>query len=77
MKLKNVTNVDKFFDAVRMCEGYVELVTQNGDRLSLKSTLSQYVSIVKFFSGGCISEMEIITHNASDAKILFRYMINE
>lgn len=76
MKLKNITNVDKFFDAVRMCEGYVELVTQNGDRLNLKDTLSQYVTFVRFFSGGCTSEMEIITHNDSDAQRLFSYIIN-
>ena len=41
MKLKNVTNVDKFFDAVRMCEGYVELVTQNGDRLNLIAAVTK------------------------------------
>ena len=76
MKVKNITNVDKFFDAVRMCEGYVELVTQNGDRLSLNATLSQYVTLVRFFSGDCTSEMEIITHNDSDAQRLFHYIIN-
>ncbi len=76
MKIKNVVNIDQFFEDVRKCEGYVELVTQNGDRLSLKSTLSQYVSMVRFFSGKYMSEMEIITHNAGDSKLLFRYMIN-
>lgn len=76
MKLKNITNVDKFFDAVRMCEGYVELVTQNGDRLSLKDTLSQYVTRVRFFSGDCIPEMEIIIHKDSDAQRLVSYIIN-
>ncbi len=76
MKIKNITNIDQFFETVRKCEGYVELVTQNGDRLSLKSTLSQYVSMVRFFSGGYMKEMEIITHNAGDAQLLFSYMIN-
>ena len=43
MKVQNITNIDKFFEVVDSCTGKVELVTGEGDRLNLKSKLSQYV----------------------------------
>ena len=44
MKVSNIKDVDKFFEVVDSCAGKVELVTGEGDRLNLKSKLSQYVS---------------------------------
>ena len=44
MKVSNIKDIDKFFAVVDSCEGRVELVTGEGDRLNLKSKLSQYVS---------------------------------
>ena len=45
MKVSNIKDVEKFFEVVDSCEGKVELVTGEGDRLNLKSKLSQYVSL--------------------------------
>ena len=44
MKVQNITDIEGFFKVVDSCEGKVELVTGEGDRLNLKSKLSQYVS---------------------------------
>ena len=44
MKVQNITDIDAFFKVVDNCKGRVELVTGEGDRLNLKSKLSQYVS---------------------------------
>ena len=52
MKVSNIKDIDKFFSVVDSCEGRVELVTGEGDRLNLKSKLSQYVSLANIFSGG-------------------------
>ena len=52
MKVSNIKDVDKFFEVVDSCKGKVELVTGEGDRLNLKSKLSQYVSLANIFSGG-------------------------
>ena len=52
MKVSNIKDIDKFFAVVDSCEGRVELVTGEGDRLNLKSKLSQYVSLANIFSGG-------------------------
>ena len=41
MKVSNIKDIQKFFDVVDSCAGKVELVTGEGDRLNLKSKLSQ------------------------------------
>ena len=48
MKVSNIKDIQKFFDVVDSCAGKVELVTGEGDRLNLKSKLSQYVSPVSY-----------------------------
>ena len=62
MKVQNITNIEKFFEVVDNCKGRVELVTGEGDRLNLKSKLSQYVSMANIFSNGEIPELEIIAY---------------
>ena len=52
MKVQNITDIEGFFKVVDSCEGKVELVTGEGDRLNLKSKLSQYVSMANIFSNG-------------------------
>lgn len=76
MKIKNITNVEKFFEVVDSCEGKVELVTGEGDRLNLKSKLCQYVSLANIFSNGEIPELEIIASEKEDIDKLFNFMIN-
>ena len=63
MKVQNITDVEKFFSVVDSCKGKVELVTGEGDRLNLKSKLSQYVSLANIFSNGEIPELEIVAHD--------------
>ena len=76
MKVSNIKDIDKFFEVVDSCKGRVELVTGEGDRLNLKSKLSQYVSLATIFSNGEIPEMEIIAHEKEDIDRLISYMIN-
>lgn len=76
MKVRNITNVEKFFQVVDSCQGKVELVTGEGDRLNLKSKLCQYVSLANVFSNGEIPELEIIAYEKEDIDKLIQYMIN-
>lgn len=76
MKVQNINDVEKFFEVIDSCEGKVELVTGEGDRLNLKSKLSQYVSLAKIFSNGEIPELEIVAHEAEDVSRLLNFMIN-
>jgi len=76
MIVTNITNVEKFFATINKCEGKVELVTEQGDRFNLKSTLSQYVSFVKVLANRTVPSIEIITSNHDDVEKLMKFMIN-
>ncbi len=76
MKVQNITNIDKFFRVIDSCEGKVELVTGEGDRLNLKSKLSQYVSMANIFSDGTIEELELIAYEPADIDRLVNFMVN-
>lgn len=75
MKVQNIKNIEKFFQVVDKCSGRVELVTGEGDRLNLKSKLSQYVSMANIFSNGEIPELEIIAYEAEDIGKLVNFMM--
>ena len=77
MKIDNIKDIDGFFKVVDQCKGKVELVTGEGDRLNLKSKLSQYVSMAKIFSNGAIPELELLAHEKEDVDRLINFMMNE
>ena len=63
MTFTNMNNIDKFFETVDKCEGKVELVTEQGDRFNLKSTLTKYVIFVKIVSNCIVPSVIINTYN--------------
>ena len=75
MKVMGITDIGKFFEVVDSCKGKVELVTGEGDRLNLKSKLSQYVSMANIFSNGEIPELEIIAYEPEDISKLVNFMM--
>ncbi|MBR2258438.1 MAG: polya polymerase [Blautia sp.] len=75
MKLTNITDVDGFFKTIDQCKGKVELVTAEGDRLNLKSKLSQYVSLANLFANAEIPEMELVAYEHEDLERLINYMM--
>lgn len=78
MKLSNIKDVDKFFKVIDSCKGRVDLVTGEGDRLNLKSKLSQYISLANIFSvKENIPQLEIVAYEPDDVKKLIDFMINE
>lgn len=76
MKVQNITDIEAFFKVIDQCKGKVELVTGEGDRLNLKSKLSQYVSMANIFSNGEIPELEIIAYEKEDIDKLISFMMN-
>ncbi|MCR4806692.1 MAG: polya polymerase [Lachnospiraceae bacterium] len=76
MKVTKIKDVNKFFEVVDSCKGKVELVTGEGDRLNLKSKLSQYVSLANIFSDGTIEELEIVAYEPEDIDRLVNFMCN-
>lgn len=75
MKVQNITDINKFFEVVDKCQGKVELVTGEGDRLNLKSKLCQYVSLANIFSNGKILELELVAYEKEDIDRLLDFMI--
>ena len=51
-------------------------MTGEGDRLNLKSKLSQYVSMANIFSNGEIPELEIIAYEKEDIDRLVKFMVD-
>ncbi|MFI3201237.1 MAG: polya polymerase [Eubacteriales bacterium] len=75
MKVHKISDLDHFFEVVDSCTGRVELVTGEGDRLNLKSKLSQYVSLANIFTDETIDELELIAYEPEDNAKLVEFMI--
>ena len=76
MKVNNIKDINKFFEIVDSCQGRVELVTGEGDRINLKSQLSKYVSLATVFSSGTITEIEIVAYDPEDTHKIINFMMN-
>lgn len=76
MKFENIADIDGFFREIEACQGRVELVTDEGDRLNLKSKLTQYLALAKVFSGGNLPEMEIVASHKEDMDRLAYFMMS-
>lgn len=59
MKIKDIKEPKHFFDAVNGCKGSVELLTAEGDRLNLRSTLCQYIALTQMFQDGRVEGVEL------------------
>lgn len=75
MKVKNITDVNKFLEMICHCKGTVELITSDGDRLNLKSKLCQYIALTQMFSDAKIDEIEIIAYEPEDTQMILEYLI--
>ncbi|MGN1138061.1 MAG: hypothetical protein ACI4RM_01335 [Ruminococcus sp.] len=66
-------NVSEFLAVLDTCEGNVYLVTRDGDKLNLKSKLSQLLGLTQLIEGGKIADASIICENMEDERKLFRF----
>lgn len=79
MRITNIKDTTAFFKVIDSCKGKVELVTGEGDRLNLRSKLSQFVSLSSIFAAehAEIPELELIAYEPEDSKRLLEYMVNQ
>ena len=76
MNIYNVENPEKFLEVIKQCKGTVELISQEGDRLNLKSELTKYLAISKLFADNTlINNMELVASDPDDVKFLMQYMM--
>lgn len=66
-------DVPEFLKVLDSCEGEIYLMTRDGDRLNLKSKLSQLVGLTTLIEGGKIAEAFIMCEKESDESKLFRF----
>ncbi len=77
MKILNITEPRRFFAAVNACPGRVELVTAEGDRLNLKSTLCQYIAITQMFEDERMAAAELVVSDPDDFERLRPFLVTE
>lgn len=66
-KLMNLKDIKQLFDAVELCSSTVELVSQEGDRLNLKSELSKKLLAANIFSHGeVVKQLDLVVWEPSD-----------
>lgn len=66
-------NFGKFIEAIDQCKGNVWLVTEEGDKLNLKSKFCQLLGLAKIVEGGMVTEAKIICEDPADDSLLFRF----
>lgn len=73
MKIKNLTQVHDFLSAVDRCNGEVWLQSLDGDKINLKSALSQYIAI-----GALLQEkgdwLELFCAEKDDEAVLLQFL---
>ena len=67
--------VQAFLAEIDKCEGDVFLVTDEGDRLNLKSNLCQLIGLTQLIEGGKISNAHLECQKPEDESKLFRFNI--
>lgn len=75
MKLKNEIEINDFLNAVNRAKCPVYLVSVEGDRYNLKSTLSRYVAIAELIKDYG-TELELFCDDKSDEKYFFGFFLN-
>lgn len=74
MKIKNITEPQKFFKVIKECKGTVELLTTEGDRLNMKSKLCQYIALTQVFKDKTIG-VELIVSEPEEMEKLTEYLV--
>lgn len=65
MKLKDVTNIEKFFEAINECTDDVDLVGP-GVNIHLKSPIAQMVCASILGNMNNTEELQVVTYNSVD-----------
>lgn len=76
MKLTNIQDVDGLFKTLNQCKGEVWLVSKEGDRINLKSKLSQMLFTANLLNKSTIHELELIVSEPEDMKKVMDFMIS-
>lgn len=77
MKVSKNMNEGEFLNIIEKCSGKVELLTGEGDRLNLKSKLSQYVFLAGILRNDEIKDLEIVAYEKEDIELIASFLQQE
>jgi c-di-GMP-related signal transduction protein len=75
MKLKNEIEINDFLSAVDRAKHPVFLISAEGDRYNLKSTLSRYIAIAELIKDYG-TELELFCDDKNDEKYFFGFFLS-
>ena len=76
MTLENVSNIEGLFAVINSCKGRVELVSEEGDRINLKSRLAQYMTLAGAFSDGYVRSLKLDIENDDDREKILEFIVS-
>jgi len=71
----NNIDVNEFLKLIDACKGGLYLVTDEGDRLNLKSKLCQLIGLSNLIDGGIIHTASLVCTSIEDERLLVRYKL--
>lgn len=76
MTLEHVSNIEGLFEVINKCKGNVELVSEEGDRINLKSRLAQYLSLAGVFTNGYVRQLKLDIEDADDREQILAFVMS-
>lgn len=76
MKITNIPDINDFFKVIDQCKGRVELTSTEGDRINMKSKLTQFVAMAQLMDTTYVKELEIVASEPEDATRILEYMLH-
>lgn len=74
--LRNVNvDLDGFMKVIDKCEGSVFMITEDGNKLNLRSKLSQIIGVVKLIKDGRVKIETLIFEKQSDEAKMFQFLL--
>ncbi len=77
MKLGKINDIPAFFNLIDECRGTVELLTGEGDRLNLKSKVSQFASMTQIFAHQEELHLEIVASDPEDLRRINSFLMEQ
>lgn len=74
MKLKENFDLVSFFENIKKCSGEVIFVSDQGDRLNLKSQLSKYIFIAAKQDSALLAKSTLLLSAKSDVQYLEHFL---
>lgn len=75
--ISNIRSPKQFFATAEALDGKVELITEQGDVLNLKSTLCQYLALTQMFQDGEVEGVSIRVSVDEDLAKLTPYLVTK